>query len=141
MHLDFYDIRYDIELMFEQYRKHKYYTLFMNDYNTNVTSQIDEIGGGQSNVTSDKVADHVVKVLNRKQKAVEYVNMIELAVDQLPDIEKELIQLRYMSRNHNYVNDYAVYEIKMHISDKTYRKIREEAFAKLYTMLCSEKIP
>lgn len=141
MHLKFNDIRCEIELIFEQYRKHKYYTLFMNDYNTSVTSSIDQIGGGRSNKTSDKVADHVIKTISRKEEAKSYVDMVEGAVERLPDIERKIIKLRYMSNNHNYINDYTVYEVEMHISDKTYRKIRNEAFNKLYAMLHSEKIP
>lgn len=135
--MKFNDIRCEIELIFEQYRKHKYYTLFMNDYNTSVTSQIDRTGGGRSNKTSDQVADHVVKTISRKEEAALHVEKVERAVEQLPDIEKRIIKLRYMSKDHNYINDYTVYEIKLDppISKPTYIKLRERAFESLYKML------
>lgn len=141
MHLTFNKIRYDIELIFEQYRKHKYYTLFKNDVNVSVTSVIDRVGGGRSNKTSDKVANEAIKLVEEKVEAERVVKLVEQAVDQLPDIERELIQLRYMSKNHNYINDYTVYEIQLDppVSSNTYRKIRSEAFSKLYIMLSSGK--
>src|SRR5690625_188321 len=140
MHLKFNDVRCEIELIFEEYRKHKYYTLFMNDYDTSVTSQIDDIGGGRSNETSDKVGNHVIRALDRKQEAMDYVVMIEQAVERLPDAEREIIKKRYMTKNHDYISDYTVYEIGMDppMSAKTYRKIREEAFNKLYIMIVTK---
>lgn len=135
--MTFDEIRRDIELIFEQYRKHKYYTLFIDTVNVSVTSSIDEIGGGRSNEISDKVGNAAIKLADEKLEARKVVELVEKAVDQLPDIEKELIQLRYMSKNHYYMNDYTVYEFKLDdpISPKTYRKIRERAFKKLHTML------
>lgn len=133
--MTFNKIRQDIESIFKQYRKHKYYTLFIDTFNVSVTSHIDEIGGGRSNQISDKVANAAIKLADKKLEAKEFVNLVERAVDQLPDIEKELIKKRYMSRNHNYINDYTVYEVKLPMSANTYRKIRNEAFEKLYTML------
>src|SRR5690625_205987 len=114
-----------IERIFSIYRKHKYYTLFMSDYNINVTSKIDEIGGGRSNQTTDQTASAAIKLADKKQEAKEYVEKIESAVDQLPDIERDIIKLRYMSRNHNYISDYTIYEVKIPMSPNTYRKIRE----------------
>src|SRR5699024_2610100 len=99
MILSFNEIRPTIEKIFDVYRKHKYYTLFMSDYNTSITSHIDKIGGGRSNITSDQTASAAIKLADEKQEAKEFVSLVERAVDQLPDIERELIQLRYMSRN------------------------------------------
>lgn len=133
-----------IERIFSTYRKYKYYTLFMSDYNINTTSKIDEIGGGRSNQTSDQTANAAIKIADKKQEAKEFVEKIERAVEQLPDIERDIIKLRYMSRNHNYINDYTIYEVKIPMSDKTYRKIRNQAFEKLYAMLVrnnSDEIP
>lgn len=137
MHLNSNKIRQEIELIFERYRKHKYYTLFINDYNTNVTSQIDDVGGGKSNLTTNKVANHVVSLLDKKDEARQYVGLIECAVDQLPKIEREVIRKRYMTKNHDYINDYTVYELRMDppISRPTYIKLRERAFDSLYKML------
>lgn len=134
-YVTFNEIRRDIELIFGQYRKHKYYTLFSNNYNTSITSTIDEVGGGRSNKTSDKVADAAVRIADKKIEAEEFVEIVENAVNSLPDLEKQLIELRYMSRDHDYINDYTVYEVKMFISAPYYDKLRKRAFNRLYLML------
>src|SRR5690625_7891987 len=103
MHLNFNDVRCEIELIFEDYRKHKYYTLFMNDYDTSVTSQIDDIGGGRSNETSDKVDNHVIRALDHKQEAMYYVVMIDIAEERITDATREII--KRSKRNNNQVNN------------------------------------
>jgi len=142
MHLKFNDVRCEIELIFEEYRKHKYYTLFMNDYDTSVTSQIDDIGGGRSNETSDKVGNHVIRALDRKQEAMDYVVMIEQAVERLPDAEREIIKKRYMTKNHDYISDYTVYEVGMDppVSRPTYIKIRNKAITTLHNLVALQKL-
>src|SRR5690625_4819676 len=102
-----------IEYIFKQYRKHKYYTLFMSDVNVSITSHIDEIGGGKSNSTSDQTANAAIKLADKKQEAREFVNKVEKAVDQLPEIEKRIIQLRYMCKDYDYISDYTIYEVKI----------------------------
>lgn len=124
-----------IERIFTTYRKHKYYTLFMSDYNINITSKVDDVGGGRSNQTSNQTADVAIKLADKKQEAIEFVNKIEKAVDQLPEIERDLIRYRYMTRDYNYISDYTVYETKLYISKPTYIKVRDRAFKKLYNML------
>lgn len=127
--------RSEIECIFDQYRTHKFYTLFKQSYETNVTSQIDEIGGGRSNEIGDKVASAAIKAADEQAEAKQFVYLIESAVNQLPEIEKNIIEYRYMSKNHNYISDYTVYEVHIPMSDKTYRKIRSRAFEKLSKML------
>lgn len=131
----FNNIRSEVELIFDHYRKHKFYTLFMSDYDTNVTSQIDMIGGGQTNKVSDQTASAAIKLADEKSEAKEFVEKIERAVDQLPDIERDIIKLRYMSKNHNYINDYTIYETEIPMSKPTYIKIRDRAIESLYKML------
>jgi len=142
MQLNFNEIRSEIELIFEEYRKHKYYTLFMRDYSTSVTSQIDDIGGGRSNETSDKVGNHVIQELDQKQRAREHVDMIEQAVEQLPDVEKEIIIKRYMTKNHDYISDYTVYEADMNppISRPTYIKFRNKAMITLHKVVALQTL-
>lgn len=135
MKVTFNEMRQDIECIFSKYRKHKYYTLFITDYSTSITSSIDKIGGGRSNKTSDKVGDAAIKIIDKKEEAKRYVEVVEQAVESLPEIEKELIKQRYMSRNHDYITDYTVYEIKMFISAPYYYKVRERAFSNLSVML------
>lgn len=131
----FNDIRKDVERIFDKYRKHKYYTLFIDTVNVSVTSQINEIGGGRSNKTSDQTANAAIKLADKKQEAKEFVEKVERAVEQLPDIERDLIKYRYMTRDYNYISDYTVYETKLFISKPTYVKIRNRAFESLYKML------
>ena len=107
----------------------------MSDINVSITSKYDDIGGGRSNSISDQTANAAIKLADKKQEAKEFVEKIESAVDQLPDIERDIIKLRYMSRNHNYISDYTIYEVKVPMSPNTYRKIRERAFEALYKML------
>jgi len=132
--------RKELERIFSIYRKHKYYTLFMSDYNINITSKLDDVGGGRSNQTSNPTADTVIKLADKKQEAEEFIEKVERAVEQLPDIERDIIKLRYMSRNHNYISDYTIYEFKIPMSANTYRKIRSRAFEKLYDMLVDKLI-
>lgn len=129
------NIRKEVELVFEKYRKHKYYTLFMSDINVSITSKIDNIGGGRTNKISDQTASAAIKLADKKQEAKEFVEKVERAVEQLPDVERDVIKLRYMSKNHNYINDYTIYEVELPMSKPTYIKIRDRAFEKLYVML------
>ena len=112
----------------------------MSDYNINVTSKIDEVGGGRSNQTSNPTADTAIKLADKKQEALEFVERVEKAVEQLPDIERDLIKYRYMTRDYNYISDYTIYEVKIPMSPNTYRKIRERASEKLYNMLVDKLI-
>lgn len=128
-------MRREIERIFDIYRKHKYYTLFMSDINVSITSTINEIGGSSGNSISDQTADTAIKIADKKKEAHDYVMKVEQAVEQLPDIERDLIQYRYMSKNHQYINDYTVYEVKLFISAPHYDKLRKRAFDKLYVML------
>ena len=107
----------------------------MSDYNINITSKIDEVGGGRSNNISDSTADTAIKLADKKQEAEEFVEKVERAVNQLPEIERDLIKHRYMTRNYNYISDYTVYETKLFISKPTYIKVRDRAFKKLHNML------
>src|SRR5690625_4423799 len=128
-----------IERIFKQYRKHKYYTLFMSDYNINITSKIDDVGGGRSNQTANPTADTAIKLADKKQEALDFVERVEKAVEQLPDLERRVIELRYMCKDHQYINDYTIYDHKLPMSPNTYRKIRNEEFEKLYIMLVIKK--
>lgn len=131
------DIRKQIEDIFKEYRRHKYYTLFMESIEPSITSSIDEIGGGQSNMVGDKVGNAAIKYVDTKEEAKRYVDLIERSVEQLPSIEKELITIRYMSKDYNYMNDFQVYNNRMTepISAPYYNKVRARAIDKLAAML------
>src|SRR5699024_9691424 len=89
--LEYEQIRPRIEKIFEVYRRHKYYTMFMSDYYTNITSQIDEVGGGKTNQTSDKVAQTAIKIAQENKDVINFLELVELAVEQLPKVERVLV--------------------------------------------------
>lgn len=107
----------------------------MSDINVSITSKYDDVGGGRSNQTSDKTANAAIKLVDKKAEAKEFVEKVECAVNNLPDIERDIIKLRYMDKNYKYRSDYMIYEIKIPMSKPTYIKTRDSAFEALYKML------
>jgi len=137
--IPFTEKRAELELIFETYRKHKYYTIHKNDINVSITSKMDDVGGGRSNETSDPTANAAIKLVDEVREAREFVERVEKAVNQLPDLEKQVIEERYMCRNYDYINDYTVYEAIIPMSKNTYSKVRERAMKKLHIMLVGNK--
>lgn len=120
-----------VEAALEKYRIFKYITY--DDKEVSVTSHIDEIGGGKSNLTSDKTADVAIHNADEKERRRQYCERIERAVKRLSKMERFLIEERYMSEEAEYITDYNVYCHKFQppISHMTYYKIRWKAFYKL----------
>lgn len=129
------DKRADLELVFEKYRKHKYYTIYKDDVNVSITSHIDDVGGGKSNETSDQTASVAIKRVEEVKEAYDFIDRVEKAVEQLPDLERQVVKERYMCRNYKYINDYTVYESRVPMSRPTFAKVRNRAFDALITML------
>lgn len=127
-----------IERIFSTYRKHKYYTLFLVDYDTQVTTNYDRVGG-RSNSIPDQTANTAIKLADTKTEAKEYVEQIERAVEQLPELEQKVIRYRYMCKDYDYISDYYVYNFQVPMSANTYRKVRNRAFRKLHDMLLIKK--
>lgn len=73
-------------------------------------------------------SDHAREV---KEPYISYCSWIEKAVIQLDDKEQFLIQNRYLCNDADYITDQDIYKEKMEISEKTYSKVRNNAFNKL----------
>ena len=113
------------------YRLYKHLTF--DEREASVTSSIDEIGGGKSNLTSDQTGAIATWNVDQQRARSEYCKKIEQVVKRLPTTEKFLVEERYMSVESEYLTDYNVYCFKFDppISAMTYAAIRWKAFYKL----------
>lgn len=120
-----------VESELERYRLFKYLTFEGRE--VSITSHIDEIGGGKSNLTSDQTGSVATWNVEQQQKRSEYCEWVEQAVARLPTTERFLVEERYMSADSEYLTDYNVYCFKFDppISAMTYATIRWKAFFKL----------
>lgn len=98
-----------------------------------VTSHIDEIGGGKSNLPGDQTAGIAINNADQQEHRRRYCFRVERAVKRLPKMERFLIEERYMSEESEYLTDYNVYCFKFQppISAMTYASIRWKAFYKI----------
>ncbi len=120
-----------VEAVLERYRIFKYITF--EEKEAAVTSHVDEIGGGKSNITSDQTGGIAISNVDQQEHRRRYCLKVERAVKRLPKMERFLIEERYMSEESEYLTDYNVYCFKFQppISERTYAKIRWKAFYKL----------
>ncbi|GIO22444.1 ArpU family phage packaging/lysis transcriptional regulator [Oceanobacillus sp. J11TS1] len=121
----------EVEAALEKYRIFKY--VYYDEQEANITSSIDDIGGGKSNTISDQTGNIAMHNVDEKERRRRYCERIERAVKRLPKMERYLIEARYMSEESEYITDYNVYNFKFQppISEKTYSKIRWKAFYKI----------
>ena len=121
----------EVEAALEKYRIFKY--VYFDEREANITSTLDDVGGGRSNVISDQTGNIAVHNVDEKEKRRRYCEHIERAVKRLSKMERFLIEERYMSMESEYISDYNVYCFKFQppISHVTYYKIRWKAFYKL----------
>lgn len=129
------ELKKKLESLFDKYRLAKYFSFEGRE--SRITSSYEPREYSPTNVTSDqtaKVASYNVDKQNERKLLVERV---EEAVQRLPDRERELLAIRYMGKDSQYLTDQAVYDFKLEepISVVTYSKIRANAFIKLYGML------
>ncbi len=77
------------------------------------------------------------KMFEDTKEASDFIEVIERAVNNLPDVEQELIEKRYMVKNAAYVTDRNIYQFKMTvpIAVPRYMKIRTRAFESIAIML------
>lgn len=121
----------EVEAVLEKYRLFKY--LIFEEREAAVTSRMDDIGGGRSNVTSDQTGSIAIYNVDEEEGRRKYCERIERAVKRLPPMERFLIEARYMADDAEYITDYNVYCFKFQppISHVTYGKIRWKAFYRL----------
>ncbi len=122
-----------IEEAFSKYRIYKYHWLINDELEPSITANYEFSEGGRSNRISDQTSSIVTHKLDQQIMRNNYCSRIEKAVSRLPEIEKKLIEERYMTRESEYLTDYNVYCHKLDppISAPTYYKIRWRAFLKL----------
>lgn len=120
-----------VEAALEKYRIFKYITF--DEKEASVTSHIDEIGGGKSNLTSDQTGSIAISNVDQQEYRKRYCFRMERAVQRLPRMERFLVEERYMGEESEYITDYNVYcfKFKPPISPMTYSSIRWKAFYKL----------
>lgn len=119
-----------VEAMFEDYRLYKY--LDYEEREAAITTNLEPRYHGPTNVNSDSTADIAIYNVDQKNIRKKFCEKIEEAVGRLPEKERFLIQVRYMSVDSEYLRDYEVYErFDPPISDKTYTRIRWGAIKKL----------
>lgn len=129
-----------VEAELEKYRIYKY--LIYHARETSVTASFDDIGGGNGNLPSNPVESAAIANADEQTQREDYCNRIEEAVAQLPDIERFLIETRYMRRDADYITDLKVYNFMMDppVSAVTYATIRWKAFYKLALTLNVEVV-
>lgn len=120
-----------VEAALERYRIFKYITF--EEREASITSNIDDIGGGRSNLTSDQTGNIATSNVDQLEHRKRYCLKIERAVKRLPRMEAFLVEERYMSEESEYITDVNVYSFKFQppISATTYTNIRWKAFYKL----------
>lgn len=124
-----------VESLLDGYRVYKYF--WTNDHETNITTNLSHTPPSLTNRIVDQTGDMAARNADKEFKREDFISRVEDAVKRLPQLERELIEIRYMDRDSQYLTDYAVYAIKLDppISAVTYGKRRESAFEKLYLML------
>lgn len=120
-----------VESVLSKYRIFKY--IAFDERESSITSHIDDIGGGKSNLTGDQTGKVAISNVDQQEYRRKFCSRIENAVKRLPKMERFLIEERYMSEEAEYITDYNVYCFKFQppISAMTYSSIRWKAFYKL----------
>lgn len=118
-----------VEDALAEYRFYKYWAF--DEREALVTTNYDVSEGGKSNRISDQTSSIAIYNTDEQERRRKYCERIERAVYRLPKKERQLIEERYMSPDSEYITDYEVYNFRLHISAKTYSKIRWKAFYRL----------
>lgn len=120
-----------VEAELEKYRLYKY--LIFEEREASITGSSEERFHGPTNMTSDQTGSIAIYNADQQRYRRDYCKRVEWAVRRLPNMERFLIEERYMSEDAEYLSDYNVYCFKFQppISEKKYSKIRWKAFYKL----------
>ncbi|SDC07545.1 ArpU family phage packaging/lysis transcriptional regulator [Shouchella lonarensis] len=122
--------RKEIEDVFEQYRLYKHFDYEERQVGT--TSFLKDIVVSQSG-TSDQTASIAIHNVDTSVDRERFCEKVERAVQRLPEMERFLIEKRYMSSDAEYLTDTKVYNYVFDppIGVKFYYKLRWKAFYKL----------
>ncbi|GIO37264.1 ArpU family transcriptional regulator [Paenibacillus antibioticophila] len=120
-----------VEDALERYRLFKF--LIDDEREASITAGYNERFHGPTNVTSDQTADIAIHNADKQAKRKSYCDRIERVVRRMPRMERFLIEERYLTKEHDYITDYNVYNqvFQPPISEGKYRHIRWKAFYKL----------
>lgn len=121
-----------VEDALEKYRMYKFLT-DDDDREASITAGYNERFHGATNVTSDQTADIAIHNVDRQAQRKWYCERIERVVRRMPRMERFLIEERYLTKEHDYITDYYVYNqvFQPALSEGKYGKIRWKAFYKL----------
>lgn len=124
-----------VEAALEKYRIFKY--VLFEKRESRITTSAEPRYHTPTNTINDQTASIAIYNVDEQNQREEYCRLIELAVQELPDKQRDLIEKRYMSKNSDHITDYQVYcfELDPPISPTTYDKIRWKAMYKLALLL------
>ncbi|HZG81770.1 MAG TPA: ArpU family phage packaging/lysis transcriptional regulator [Brevibacillus sp.] len=128
-------IRKSVEAALERYRLFKHFAF--EEKEASVVRSYEINYSGKTNRTSDQTGATAIHNVDAQAARQAYCDLVERAVNRLPNMEKLLIQERYLGADYEYITDYSVYCHKFDppISEGTYTKIRQRAMQKLFSML------
>lgn len=128
-------IRKAVESALAKYRMYKHFAF--EEREASITKNYDFIYHGKTNRTSDQTGATAVHNVDGQSARQAYCDLVEQAVNRLPNMEKSLIEKRYLGADYEYITDYSVYchQFDPPISEGTYTKIRQRAMNKLFNML------
>jgi len=129
------EIRASVISVLHKYKRYKYLTF--EEREASITASYEYRGGGRSNNTSDQTGSIAAHNIDLQAERLSFCERIERSVASLPSKESFLIQERYMSRDSEYITDYAIYNHHFNppISEFTYYKIKNRALYNLALML------
>ncbi len=121
-----------VEAALEKYRIYKY--LSFDARQASITAAYSDMPRrSPTNVTSDQTASIAIYNTDQATYRQDYCDRVERAVQRMPQMERFLIEQRYLTTESDYITDQRVYELIFDppISWPTYSKIRWRAFHKL----------
>lgn len=128
-------VKLKVEEALEKYRMCKY--LAFEERQASITASYEAREHGPTNVTSDQTAQTAIYNVDTQAYRKAYCERIERAVRRLPGPERQIIELRYMTTDTDYITDQHVYDFKLEppMSAPTYIRIRDLAMYKIYLIM------
>jgi len=120
-----------VEGIMEKYRLYKYVSFEEREAST--TASWSDTPKGFTGTKSDQTANIAIHNVDQRAARKSFCERVERAVNELPKMERFLIQKRYMTNDSDYITDHHVYnfEFQPPRSKDTYGKIRNKAFYRL----------
>ncbi|RDU35475.1 transcriptional regulator [Neobacillus piezotolerans] len=124
-----------VEKELERYRIYSTTAFFKRE--ANLTTSYVPRYHGSTNQTGDSTAAAAIHNADAERKRIEHCQRIDEAVNRLPEMERKLIQERYMDKDSDYMTDLKYYSFVMDppVSQSKFNCIRQSAMIKLALML------